>query len=183
MWGSLLRRSSLMAIIMGPDRVQRTSGAVSFSQWHLLTAALSQTNGNLALYLDGLPISVTSGFLQTGFTNAADVNLGRFTDGSFQMHGIMDEARIRSGASSSDWVWAEYMNIAQNSAFQSYGPAVTSLIAIKAQLIGGKLVLSWPSGTLLQAAKVTGPWTTNNVSSPYTNNPSGPQEYERIILR
>jgi hypothetical protein len=157
--------------------------AVSYSQWHLLTAALSQTNGALALYVDGLPTPVTSGFLQTGFTNYADVNLGRFTDGSFAIHGIVDEARIRSGISSPNWVWAEYMNVAQNSAFESYGPAVTSLVTINAHLIGGKLVLSWPSGTLLQAPTIKGPWTTNNVSSPYTNSPSLPQQYYRVIVR
>jgi hypothetical protein len=156
---------------------------VSYSQWHLLTAGLSQTNGALALYVDGQPVSLASGFLQTGFTNYADVNLGRFTDGSFQMHGIVDEARIRSGISSPNWVWAEYMNVAQNSAFQSYGPAVTSLVTINAQLLGGKLVLTWPSGTLLQAPTVTGPWTTNNASSPYTNSISLPQQYYRVIVR
>jgi hypothetical protein len=165
------------------SEAKTATGAVSYSQWHLLTAALTQTNGALALYVDGLPISLASGFLQAGFTNEADVNLGRFTDGSFWMHGIVDEARIRSGLSSSNWVWAEYMNVAQNAGFQNYGAVVSSLVEITAQQIGGKLVLTWPSGTLLQAPAITGPWTTNNASSPYTNNLSGPQEYYRVRVR
>jgi hypothetical protein len=34
---------------------------------------------------------------------------------------------------------------------------------------GSSVVLTWTSGTLLQAPAVTGPWTTNNAAvSPYT---------------
>ncbi|HVM46736.1 MAG TPA: DUF2341 domain-containing protein [Candidatus Acidoferrum sp.] len=165
------------------SEARTAAGAVSYTQWHLLESAMSQTNGGLQIYLDGQPISLASGFLQSGFTNQADVNLGRFTDGSFQMHGIVDEARIRSGISSSNWVWADYMTVAQNSTLQEYSSVFSSLVVITASVVNAQVVLTWPSGTLLQAPNVTGPWTTNNATSPYTVSPTSPREFYRVLVR
>jgi hypothetical protein len=45
---------------------------------------------------------------------------------------------------------------------------------------GGKVILTWPGGTLQQAAQVTGPYNDmTGVTSPYTNSPSG-QTYYRV---
>jgi hypothetical protein len=49
--------------------------------------------------------------------------------------------------------------------------------------VGNNVVLSWPRGTLLQANEVIGPWTTNNVTSPFTNAPTGSQMFYRIIVK
>ncbi|MDD5140172.1 MAG: hypothetical protein PHY43_07950 [Verrucomicrobiales bacterium] len=46
---------------------------------------------------------------------------------------------------------------------------------------GGQVQVTWPQGTLLQAPAVTGPWTTNVATSPYTFTPSGSQQYFRAI--
>jgi hypothetical protein len=47
---------------------------------------------------------------------------------------------------------------------------------------GGKVVLTWNKGVLLQANDVTGPWTTNNTAvSPWTNTPSGPRTFYRAF--
>jgi hypothetical protein len=44
--------------------------------------------------------------------------------------------------------------------------------------------LSWPQGTLLQAPTVSGPWTTNNATSPYIVNPTAaPQMFYRVQVR
>jgi hypothetical protein len=56
-------------------------------------------------------------------------------------------------------------------------PKVTGAVGTGAA--GKQLVLTWPYGTLLEATSVTGPWVTNNVTSPYTNNMTLPQEYFR----
>jgi len=53
-------------------------------------------------------------------------------------------------------------------------------VNINIQESGGNLVLSWLSGVLLQATNVTGPWTTNNATSPYTNQPTQPQMFYRV---
>ena len=49
--------------------------------------------------------------------------------------------------------------------------------------VGNNLVLSWAAGVLLEANTITGPWTTNNAASPFTNAPSGTQKYYRVIVR
>lgn len=54
---------------------------------------------------------------------------------------------------------------------------------INVQPIGGKLILSWPQGVLLEATNITGPWTTNNATSPYTNQPNNPQMFYRVQLQ
>jgi hypothetical protein len=46
---------------------------------------------------------------------------------------------------------------------------------------GGQLQLSWPSGALLEAPAVNGPWTTNNATSPYTFTPSDAQKFFRAV--
>jgi len=48
---------------------------------------------------------------------------------------------------------------------------------------GRQLTLSWPSGTLLEAASVLGPWTTNTAASPYVLTPSGPRKFYRVQVR
>lgn len=42
---------------------------------------------------------------------------------------------------------------------------------------GGQVKITWSSGTLLQSSSVTGPWTTNNATSPYVFTPSVTQQY------
>jgi hypothetical protein len=76
--------------------------------------------------------------------------------------------------------------------FTAAGQSVTSSVVqlnvnpplqLSARPTGANLVLSWPYGTLLQAANVTGPWTTNNASSPYRYPPSQPQMFFRVQLQ
>jgi len=55
--------------------------------------------------------------------------------------------------------------------------------SIDVQRLGGQFVLSWPQGVLLQSTNVTGPWTTNGASSPYTNQPNGPQMFYRVRVQ
>jgi hypothetical protein len=45
---------------------------------------------------------------------------------------------------------------------------------------GGQLQLTWPSGILLQATSLNGPWTTNVNTSPYTFTPTGAQKFYRV---
>ena len=42
---------------------------------------------------------------------------------------------------------------------------------------GGQVKVTWSGGNLLQAASITGPWTTNNATSPYVFTPAGTQQY------
>jgi hypothetical protein len=75
------------------------------------------------------------------------------------------------------------MTVAQNASFQSYSAVSSSLVTLNFEVANGKLVLSWPNGTLLQAPAVTGPWTTNNVASPFTNSMTGTKQFYRVMVR
>ena len=48
---------------------------------------------------------------------------------------------------------------------------------------GNDLMLTWPGGKLLEAAEITGPWTTNNASSPYTVSPTAAKKFYRVKLQ
>ena len=60
--------------------------------------------------------------------------------------------------------------------------AVKALPVINAVELAGSVVLNWPAGgVLLQATNVAGPWATDAVVSPYTNQPAQPQVFYRVL--
>jgi hypothetical protein len=59
-------------------------------------------------------------------------------------------------------------------------PPILPPVNLYIQQAGGNLVLSWSQGVLLEATNVTGPWTANNATSPYTNQPNNPQMFYRV---
>jgi hypothetical protein len=62
-------------------------------------------------------------------------------------------------------------------------PPILSPININIQQVAGNLVLSWPQGVLLEATNLTGPWTANNATSPYTNQPSHPRMFYQVQVQ
>jgi Concanavalin A-like lectin/glucanases superfamily/Immunoglobulin I-set domain/Immunoglobulin domain/Domain of unknown function (DUF2341) len=158
-------------------------GVVSVGQWHLLCATLSRTAGSARLYVDGADVT-QSGGLQLDFPSSVGVNLGRLTNGALYLNGSIDEARIRSGTNSANWIWASYMTVASNSVFSTYSTVVSSAVTISYQVSGGNLVLTWPQGTLQSADQVSGPYTDiSSAASPYTVPRSGAQKYYRVRVR
>ena len=160
------------------------AGAVSFGQWHLLEAAVNRTNATVSFYVDGLPVAAVAGSVQSGFTNVEDLNLGRFVDGAFGMHAVLDEARVQRGNSSSNWVWADYMTVAQNNSLETYSPIVSSAVTLTFTVSGGNLILTWPQGTLQSAGSVTGTYgDLPSATSPYSVPLTGPQQFYRVRVR
>jgi hypothetical protein len=47
---------------------------------------------------------------------------------------------------------------------------------------GGQIKLTWPAGSLLEAPSISGPWTPNANSSPYTFTPSATQKFYRLLV-
>jgi hypothetical protein len=57
-------------------------------------------------------------------------------------------------------------------------------VALSAQSSANAFVLAWPGGTLQSATNVLGPWTNvSPASSPYTNAPTGPQQFFRVKVQ
>lgn len=58
---------------------------------------------------------------------------------------------------------------------------LTASVRLSLERSGSNLFLSWPTGTLLEADKLTGPWMTNNAAvSPYTIMPTNQQKFYRV---
>jgi hypothetical protein len=69
---------------------------------------------------------------------------------------------------------------ASASALVMVNVAVNVTLNMNIQQAGGNVVLTWPSGMLLQATNIAGPWTTNSrATSPYTFTPVAGQMFFR----
>ena len=164
--------SSGSQVVTGP-------GAVPAGQWHLVTAAIDRAAGNASLYVDG--IVQASGPVRNDFPNTTTLNLSQLPDGSFRLKGTVDETRIGAGIKSANWIWADYMTVAQNSTFENYSAISSSAVTLNFGLSGRNLILNWSQGTLQSAPAVTGPYTNiTTTTTSYTNPISGPQQYFRV---
>jgi len=57
-------------------------------------------------------------------------------------------------------------------------------VSLSLQRLGSGFQLTWPQGVLLEADRVTGPWTTNVATSPFiVVSPSSPQKFYRLLVR
>jgi hypothetical protein len=56
---------------------------------------------------------------------------------------------------------------------------VTLTPTLSIQQVGSNLQVNFANGLLLQSTNVTGPWTTNNNTSPYIFAPTGPSMFFR----
>jgi hypothetical protein len=136
------------------------AGTVPFGEWHLLSVAMNRSGGTAEFYMDGADVQSSSSVVKT-FANNADLNLGRFTNGTLYFTGSMDEARIQTGTVSSNWVWANWMTVASNATFESYSSVTQQSPALSVSLNGAALVLQWPASAVGFAL-----YTTTNLTPP-----------------
>ncbi|MGC3961725.1 MAG: hypothetical protein QM813_28510 [Verrucomicrobiota bacterium] len=54
-------------------------------------------------------------------------------------------------------------------------------VLLSIEKTGGSVKLTWPFGTLLESSSVTGPWTTNAATSPYTVSPVGNKFFKVLV--
>ena len=150
------------------------AGAVSFGQWHLVTAAINGTVQTVAFYVDGTPAPVVSGGpIVNDFVNNADLNLGRFTNGFNYFTGGLDEARIHSGMDDSNWVWASWATVASNSALESYSVVTEQEPDLTIGTGGGGgPFLVWPGSSV-----GFGLYTTTNLAPPVSWIPATNQPF------
>jgi hypothetical protein len=143
-----------------------SSNAVSFGQWHWVSAVVDCGAGTANLYVDGVNRTANSS-LQSGFSTQLPVNLSRFATNSgtaFSFNGLMDEARIESVARPASWVWATWMTSASNSTLASCSSVTRSqpLLSLVTTITtgGAALVFNWPSSVGFAL------YTTTNLAPP-----------------
>ena len=99
-----------------------TSPSTIDGGWHYVSGVYSPSQ--ISLFVDGNAVtnSITSGAPMIAAAN--NLWFGRAETGSSSPFlGTIDETRIASVPHDTNWVWAEYLNTASNSAFQTYGTA------------------------------------------------------------
>ena len=101
-----------------------SAGAVSFGQWHLVTAVVDTAANAAHIYVDGNEVTQGANSILADFSRTNTVLLGKASDNSWFFHGSIDEARIQAGAQSSAWIWASWATVATNSGFAIYHSVV-----------------------------------------------------------
>jgi hypothetical protein len=128
---------------------------------------MSYANGTTAGYVDGQlqgTVSGTKEYPPTLFYGlGSPCNTSRGNSSAF--NGQMDEARVSNIARSANWIWAEFMNMASNGVFNTYG-AASPINADLPQIsdVGAQNL----SNT---SADVVGTLVTNGAAGPATVSP------------
>jgi len=144
------------------------------NQWVLVALTVNPSNATLYLQ-DGTGLRMTNNaashptqmFSATNYVgwDTAGGDIGRRWDG------LIDELMIFDRDLSPTEVNALYLGV-PGSATLTVAP------------VGNQLKLTWPGGKLLEAAEITGPWTTNNAAtSPYMVSPTGAKKFYRVQLQ
>jgi hypothetical protein len=60
---------------------------------------------------------------------------------------------------------------------------VVAPVSLNLQRSGSNLQLTWPQGTLLESSNLSGSWTTNFGSSPFTVSPTNAQKFYRLRVQ
>ncbi len=146
-----------------------TTTMVNDDQWHHVAYVYDQgVNGFIRIYVDGQLAAANPNSGPWSWDPAEEIELGKSYDTYWRRYnGYLDDVqfygRILSGAEV-----VESMTL---------GPSISI------EKLGANLQLSWPRGTLLEASEVTGPWTTNNATSPYPVAPGGAKKFFRLKVQ
>jgi hypothetical protein len=140
--------------------------------WSFVALVTTPTNATIYVYNSSGLSSYTD--VETGIINEAfdgPIIIGSdpysYTDRAF--NGTIDEVAMFK------------YSLTQAQIQQLYIAGVASPLFISKS--GGNLFLNWTYGGLLESTNVTGPWTTNTATSPYTVTPTGPRKFYRLQLQ
>lgn len=150
------------------------------NQWSFvaLTIAPTSTNSamlNATLYVynnaTNLQSAVDSAFTagNQGFSGPTLIGTDPYDYVNRAFNGRIDEVAVFSYA------------LTQAQVQQLYFAGLNPLLTIGPS--GGNVVLNWTAGTLLESTNLSGPWTTDSATPPYTNAPTAPQKFYRLQLQ
>jgi len=87
--------------------------------------ALAVSANNAVGYVNGSAASNTVAHAIEEFNGETDFGLDRYDTSVRRWIGVIDEVRISKATRSGNWLWAEWMNMASNTVFNSYGTVAT----------------------------------------------------------
>jgi hypothetical protein len=122
------RNGAVVGNIWNHNQATASAGfPVATNVW--VHCALSQSGQAGKLYSNGVSIAFTVSQGLEPVTTFYDWYIGRDTWGTARFfNGRIDEARISSVTRSTNWVWAEWLNSASNTTFQTYGAVIAAPI-------------------------------------------------------
>ncbi|HEX3798244.1 MAG TPA: LamG-like jellyroll fold domain-containing protein [Verrucomicrobiae bacterium] len=157
-----------------PDVTDGTG--ISLNAWHML--AYTYTGGVGAglgtLYVDGAPVG-TEDFTAPPIGNNLDVWIGGAPDYGLGNSGRLIPAEIAHCAIFAHALSAEAIQGLYNGVF-------TAPVSLTITRSGQNVVITWPTGVLLQAPTVNGPWTTNSATSPFTTSAASGTEFYKVLV-
>jgi hypothetical protein len=105
-----------------------STNILATGQWYYVSTVFSSNNAILCL--NGYPTASTNAAnLNAGVNYAAKIGNIDLKIQSTYYDGMLDEMRISSVARSTNWVWAEYQNMAANTVFAFYGTMTSGVAA------------------------------------------------------
>lgn len=142
-------------------------------KWHNYAGTYNASTGIRNLYVDGVLAAQVTNCLPYVLGNAEHVTIGGRDAAPGSTFGNYFKGKIYGVR-----IYNVELSQAQVNGFLARSvPAFSGPPTVS----GNNLVLSWTSGTLLQATNVTGPWTPTGAQSPFTNNIStGPQLFFKL---
>jgi hypothetical protein len=119
---ALFQAGNLMYAAVGTNNgnVAVSSSYTTTNQWDLWHNVYIPST-SLSLYRNGVLVSQITSGVPAANTGTAIFKIGGSTLADYPFAGFLDEGRISASARSTNWVWAEYLNMASNTVFNSYG--------------------------------------------------------------
>ena len=150
--------------------------AVTWVAPNSATVYLGSPNGPLTSATATLPASFDPSYPGSYYSNSFQILLGR---GGYPWAEGLQNANDQTGVSLSD-VAIFNRALSSNDIYQIYFAATSQLITMTNS--AGNLVLSWPQGTLVSSANVTGPYTpvAGSPTSPYIVPKTAPRQFYRV---
>jgi hypothetical protein len=136
----------------------RTSPVLGTQQWNLYTTA-TNNDGHFTQDLTPMNSGVAGETLGANYLVFTNLSGGAF------------DLLLTNG------------NYAGLNAFEVVAAVPPTPIQVAFRWSGGGLTLEWPNGILLQATNLTGPWATNNGSSPYVVPMTNSQMFYRTLVQ
>ena len=143
-------------------------------QWSFVAVVVMPTNAILYLYNASTASSATNAITHSSDVFGGNWRIGDDATGNpaRTFNGVIDEVALFLRSLTPAEVQQLYL-----------AGGLPLPITLNIQQSGADVILTWPQGTLLEANDVTGPWTTNNAASPFTNSPSGAKKFYRVQVR
>jgi hypothetical protein len=148
------------------------------NQWSFVGMVVTPTNATI--YYGNPPSPLQSAVNVVAHT--ADVFGNNWQIGSDNSDNANSGARNFVGSIDEVVVFTRSLSPTEMNTLYSVG-VNGQAVSLSIQRSGNNYVVSWPRGTLLEANQVTGPWTTNTATSPYTNSPSSSGKFYRAQVK